>query len=150
MTWQVCSNDGGRSPSEFEGLRVEGPDHIEPRFSRRCRNDFSLAFDRPTVAQFGCHGWVCGIHEKDGLPLWQIVIEVAVLVDELPLGLQVSFGGCRLTFFEEEAVALEPIRHARDGKLDAKKTVGLFDRSLGSWHITSGQNGTQPGSMLLG
>jgi hypothetical protein len=120
------------------------------RFSRRCRNDFSLAFDRPTVAQFGCHGGVCGIQEKDDFPLWQVVLEVAVLVDEFGLSLRASFSGCRLAFLEGEAVAIEPIRHARDGELNTKKALDFFDCGLVSWHIASGQNGTQPGGLVLG
>jgi hypothetical protein len=83
-------------------------------------------------------------------PLWEVVFEVAVFVNKFGLSLRVSFGGCGLAFLEGEAVALEPIRHARKGELDAQQTFGFFDRSLGSWRIASGQNGTQPARLLLG
>ena len=110
---------------QFERLRVERSDHINACFPRRCRNDLSLAFGGPTVAQFGGHGGVCGIQKKDDFPLGQVVFEVAVFVDEFGLSLRVSFGGCRLAFLEGEAVAFEPIRHAREGELDAQKTFGF-------------------------
>ena len=62
---------------------------------------------------------------------------------------RVSFGGCRLAFLEGKAVSIEPVRHARGRELDIKKALDFFDCGLGSWHIASGQNGTQSGRLLL-
>jgi hypothetical protein len=93
---------------------------------------------------------MCGIQEKDDFPLGQAVFEAVVYIDEFGLSQRASLGRCRLAFLEGEAVAIEPIRHARDGELNTKKALDFFDCGLVSWHIASGQNGTQPGGLVLG
>ena len=118
-------------------------------FSSRCRNNFSFAFNRPTVAPFGSHGGVGGIRENDDFALGQVVFAAAVCINEHGLSQRVRFGGCRLAFFERKAVAIELIRHARDRELDTKKTFGFFDCGLDIWHIASGQNSMQWGGLLL-
>ena len=93
---------------------------------------------------------MCNIQEKDDFALGQVVFEAAVCINEFGLSQRVSFGGCRLAFFEREAVAIALICHARDRKLNTKKTFGFFDCGLGIWHIASGQNGMQWEGLLLG
>ncbi len=88
------------------------------------------------------------IKEKQSFPFGQVVFKRAVRVDEFELRLGISLGWGRFTFFERKVIALESIRHAREGKFDAEKAFDFLDDRLCAGHVTGGQDGAQPGSLL--
>lgn len=132
----------------FHGRRLQRAEHIDTGFPRGHRYDFPLAFDRPAVAQFGSHGGMSGIKEKQRFPFWQVVFERAVCVDEFELCQGIGLGWGRLAFFERKVIAREPISHAREGEFDTEKAFDFLDDRLCAGHITGGQDGAQPGSLL--